>query len=90
MPLYDHRCPEGHVTEHFHPSDVDTVKCPVCDLEAPRVYLTLAKPNWLALAQGSSASPEAIDRFEKMHKQQADKEAKSLENHGDYGPRPGA
>ena len=90
MPLYDYRCPEGHIHEHLVPSDVRTVKCDTCGEEAPRVYLTLAKPHWSALAQGDSASPEAISHFERAHKQQAAKEQKSLDNHDDYGPRPGA
>jgi hypothetical protein len=36
------------------------------------------------------APTTAIDKFERMHKEQRAKEEKSLLTHGDYGPRPGA
>lgn len=91
MPLYDYRCRTcGAVEEHFVPSGTDLLPCGECGDPADRVYLEVAKPNWMALAQGNSASPEAVDKFEKMHKQQAAKEKATLQEHGDYGPRPGA
>ncbi len=65
------------------------VPCPNCLGTAELVFLTVAKPDWIGLAQGASASPEAIERFDRMHKQQAAKESKSLKEHGDYGPSPG-
>lgn len=87
MPLHDYRCTScGAVTEHFVSGRTPAVECPKCASEATLVFLVCAKPAWLSLAQGENASPEAIDKFEKMHKQKADKEKKSLENHGDYGP----
>jgi len=39
---------------------------------------------------GESASPEAIARFDTMHKKQKAKEEKTYADHGDYGPAPGA
>lgn len=91
MPLYDYRCQTcGAIEEHFAPSGLKELPCGECGENAIRVYLTLAKPHWLALAQGDSASPEAIDKFDRMHKQQAAKEKRSFERNGDYGPRPGS
>jgi len=90
MPLHDYRCPYGHVSEHFVKAGTNVVACTECEADAKLVFLVSAKPNWLALAQGQNASPEAIDKFEKMHKQQAAKESKSMQENGDYGPRPGA
>lgn len=90
MPLHDYRCLRcGQTAEHFVPMGTQSVDCPNCLGTAELVFLKVAKPDWLSLAQGSSASPEAIDRFEKMHKQQTAKEQKSLKDHGDYGTTPG-
>ena len=90
LPLFDYRCTLGHTQEHLVSSDTKTMQCPVCLQVAYKIHLKVAKPDWLALAQGASASPEAINRFDKMHRKQADKESKSMSDHGDYGPRPGA
>lgn len=90
MILHDYRCDKcGEVVEHYVAQNTDFMPCP-CGGSARRIFLMSAKPAWLALAQGSSASPEAIEKFDKMHRQQAAKEYKSLEEHGDYGPRPGS
>lgn len=87
--LHDYRCSCGKVSEHFVRPEETQVLCE-CGQMADRVILKAPSPDWLSLAQGDSASPEAIDKFEKMHKKQAAKENESLDNHGDYGPRPGA
>ena len=63
--------------------------CGACGGVSHRVILRAAKPYWSRLAMGDSASPEAIDRFERMHKQQKAKEDKTYAEHGDYGPAPG-
>jgi len=86
MPLHDFRCPYGHVTEHFVKAGTKIVQCGDCLAQAKLVFLTSPKPLWMELAMGENASPEAIDKFEKMHKQKADKEAKIKKEHGDYGP----
>jgi len=91
MPLHDFRCRTcGHVQEHRVEAGTTELPCPRCTATADRVFLVAPKPDWLGLAQGDSASPEAVDRFERMHKQQAEKESKSFKEHGDYGPRPGS
>lgn len=90
MPLHDFKCRRcGATNEHFVQQGTKALDCPVCLGTAELIFLTAPKPAWLSLAQGSSASPEAIDKFEKMHKQQTAKEYKSLQDHGDYGTRPG-
>ena len=90
MILHDFRCRDCDlVREHFVGRGVETYPCE-CGGIADRVILQAPKPDWLGLAQGDSASPEAIDKFDKMHRKQAAKESKALEEHGDYGPRPGA
>lgn len=90
MILHDYECELcSKVEEHFVKSDTEVVECGYCDGNAHKIYLQLAKPHWSALAQGDSASPEAINRFERSHKQQKAKEEKSYNEHGDYGPAPG-
>jgi hypothetical protein len=39
---------------------------------------------------GASASPEAIKKFDKMHRERAEREQKVKREHGDYGKAPGA
>ena len=91
MILHDFRCEDcGVVTEHFCGRDDRVQVCPECSGLQHRVILQTAKPYWLKLAQGDNASPEAVDRFERMHKQQRDKEVRTLNEHGDYGNAPGA
>lgn len=90
MPLHDFECTKcGATREHFVYGNTAEVECMNCGAIAKRVFLTPAKPHWAALAQGNSASPEAIARFERVHKQQKAKEDKSYSDHGDYGPAPG-
>lgn len=93
MILHDFRCRRCGVTEE-HGVDgaarITQVQCPHCLGTAERVFLKAPSPDWLSLAQGESASPEAIDKFDRMHRQQKEKEERCMQEHGDYGPRPGA
>jgi len=90
MILHDYRCEScGVVQERFVKAEEVVVGCD-CGGIATRVILTAPQPDWAGLAMGDSASPEAIDRFERVHKQQRDKEAKTFKEHGDYGPAPGS
>ncbi len=91
MPMYDYRCDNGHVTEQIVPlAERDkAADCP-CGKAAKRVLLTPPRIDWLAMGAQRDASPEFIDRFDRLHKQQKDKEERSAREHGDYGPRPGA
>jgi len=91
MILHDFKCEEcGEVEEHMCSSGDEMSICDACGGHSHKIFLTTAKPHWLALAQGDNASPEAIDKFEKMHKQQKAKEEKSYDEHGDYGAAPGS
>lgn len=91
MILHDYRCRRcGHTEEHAVKPHETALPCTKCLGTAERVYLKAPSPDWLSLAQGENASPEAIDKFDRMHRQQTAKEEKSKREHGDYGPRPGA
>ena len=91
MILYDFRCPAGHVTEHLLKLSQRTEpqECPTCGAKSERVVVDPPKWDYGRMAVNSD-SPEFIDRFERSHLQQKEKERRSLEEHGDYGPRPGA
>jgi hypothetical protein len=88
--FHDFKCPEGHVTEQYVHRDTTESPCEVCGLLAKRVFLVAPRVDWLSLGASRFASPEAIQRWDRMHKEQKDKEERSLAEHGDYGPRPGA
>ncbi len=87
MPLHDYQCKAGHVVEHLvtiHDYK-DERTCEDCGQPAKLVFLTPPKIDWAGMAMGASAGPEFIDRFEKVHKDQAEKERKCWNEHGDYG-----
>ncbi|MHA2163609.1 MAG: hypothetical protein ACXABF_14420 [Candidatus Thorarchaeota archaeon] len=91
MIMHDHRCKEcGSVTEALVQASVRSVSCQLCGGHATRVILKAPNPDWTGLAMGDTASPEAINRFERSRKQQRDKEEKSLRENGDYGAAPGS
>jgi hypothetical protein len=91
MIIHDYRCEEcNQVEEHYVSQEDQLWICDECGGVSHRVILQAAKPHWLSLAQGDSASPEAINKFEKMHKNQKAKEDKSYAEHGDYGTAPGS
>ena len=88
--MHDFRCRScGATYEHFIDRSTQFVDCPDCEGEAEKVFLVSAKPDWLGLAQGTSPSPEAVNRFKRSHRHQKAKETKSYNEHGDYGPQPG-
>ncbi len=86
MPLKDFECASGHVHEEIvnvHTMDHD---CPECGQTAHMVFLKPSKLDWGRMAQGTSAGPEFIDRFDKIRRKQKDKEIRAWNTHGDYGP----
>lgn len=86
MVVHDFRCDAGHVSEHYVSSGTDCVRCPTCWKPAHRVFLTAPKIDWAGMAQGENAGPEFIDRFEKNHKKEKERQEKIYREHGDYGP----
>lgn len=89
--IHDFKCDHcGTVTERYIDNTVRVIDCPECGKSAYRAFLTAPKLDWSGIGAQASASPEFIDRFEKAHKQQKAIEEKSMAEHGDYGPRPGA
>lgn len=93
MPLHDFRCNEcSHVHTELVKWDVKVHTCPECDNGSKRVFLKVAKPNYLAMGAQASAGPEFIKRFDKMHRDQTAKEKAFEKNHGEgeyYNTAPG-
>jgi hypothetical protein len=78
--VFDFRCPEGHVTEHFVELGTAAVQCPECDQLALR---QIAAPR--AQLDGCSGHfPTAADAWERRRESHMRKERKNQENHGTY------
>ena len=86
MILHDFQCASGHVSEHFVRSEDTQVPCPTCQKPAQRVYLVAPRLDWSGMAQGQNAGPEFIERFEKVHRKETERQEQILREHGDYGP----
>ena len=93
MPLHDFRCMScDHVHTELVKWDETTHPCPKCDNESKRVFLKPPKPNWLAMGAQDNASPEFLDKWEKMHKDQKTREEAFEKEHGEgeyYNRTPG-
>ena len=83
MPLYDFRCPDGHVHEHLAKVGQKVNVCPECGKDAKHVWLSAPKLDWSGMAMGPNAGPEFIDRFERSRKQRREQEEKHKSEHGD-------
>lgn len=92
MPTFEYTCPEcGTQFEAWcKVSERGDQRCPECDNIGRQAVRTPAQPHWSSLAMGSSASPEAIKKFESMRREQKTREEKSMREHGDYGKAPGS
>lgn len=86
MPVHDFRCRECKaVHDALVKADEVLHTCPECNAMADRVFLSAPTLNYSAMGAQKHVSPEFQDRFDKMHRQQKEKEEKSLREHGDYG-----
>ena len=84
MPIHDFRCKVcSHVFSRLVKWEEKTQTCPECENESKRVFLQLAKLNYLAMGAQKNVSPEFIDRFAKIHTKQAEKEKAFEKEHGE-------
>ena len=91
MILHDFKCSEcNHTFEELVKSGVTQIPCPECEETANRVMLKAPRIDWLSMGAQANASPEFIDHFEKVHRQQTKIEEARETEHGDYGPAPGS
>jgi putative FmdB family regulatory protein len=93
MPLHDFKCKKcSHIHEELVKWDIKTHTCPKCDNESKRVFLKVAKPNYLAMGAQKDAGPEFQTKFDKLHRDQAAKEKAFEKEHGEgqyYNTAPG-
>lgn len=92
MPIYDYRCHNcGNEFEGMSTiAQRDNPRiCHKCGSWALKVITTPPKVDWLNMAY-TGESPEFADHLARRCKQQKEKEEKSIRDHGDYGPAPGA
>lgn len=77
--VFDFKCPNDHVSEHFVENET-AVQCPECDQLALR---QLAAPR--AKLEGiTGAFPGAADKWERNRASHMRKEAKNKANHDTY------
>ena len=79
MPIKEFTCND---CEHEHTElvgiEARSAPCPECGGNSRQVFRTPPKIDWGAMGVQSNVSPEFIDRFERVHKDQAEKEKKAL------------
>lgn len=78
--VFDFRCAQGHVSEHFVEAGTQVVECPQCDQLALR---QIATPR-VQLEGITGAFPGATDKWARNRESHMRKERKNQENHGSY------
>lgn len=86
--LYDFECPQHGLFEDLVNTQTFECPCPKCNAPARRT-ISPVRINLLAMATSSSASPESINHFEKIHRQRKAIEDRCFADNGDYGHAPG-
>jgi hypothetical protein len=87
---FSYKCGSGHYHDAFVKNTVQEHECPDCGEVAKRVVRHAPKLDWLGIGASKNASPEFIDRWDKMHKDRKAHEERIEKEHGDYGPAAGA
>lgn len=84
MPTFEFTCPAcGEEFDRWCKiSERKSQQCASCGSIGVQQVRTPVKPHWTSLAMGDSASPEAIDHFDRMHRQKVEKEEKAIKEHG--------
>lgn len=89
--LYDWQCSAcGTIFEAFGTPIQEIRECDKCGQPAHKAMISFPHIDQCGMAQGNTASPGAIDYFDKIHRQQKAIEARHMREHGDIGPTPGA
>lgn len=89
MPTYSYRCDAcGSKFDELKPmAERAEAQCE-CGATAKQ-RITPVRFDTLRMGAGSDM-PTFVDKFDRMHREQAAKEEKHYREHGDYGPAPGA
>lgn len=77
--VFDFRCQEGHVTEHFV-GDESTVQCPQCH----QIALRMVSAPRAQLEPFTGAFPSAADKWVRDRESKMRQERKNQDNHGTY------
>lgn len=81
MPIKEFRCPTcNHEHDELVNLRVSEAPCPKCGASSKQVFLTPPQIDWAAMGAQPNVSPEFIDRFERNHKKQLEKEKKAAAN----------
>jgi hypothetical protein len=78
--VFDFRCVNGHVSEHFEEAGTCAVQCPTCQ----QMALRLVSAPRAKLEGITGAFPSAADKWEKNRASHMARERKNKENHGSY------
>lgn len=78
MPIKEFTCPVcGHEHEELVGVNAREAPCPKCSSNSQQVFRTAPRIDWMAMGAQANVSPEFIDRFEKVHREGAEKEKKA-------------
>lgn len=70
--MYDFRCNDGHVTEHYCSYEVQEMSCPICSKSAVRIV----SPVRISLDGTDPIYVSAYDKWAKRHEDKQKQEAK--------------
>ena len=70
--MYDFRCDDGHVTEHYCSYEVQEMSCPICSKQATRIV----SPVRISLDGTDPVFVSAYDKWAKKHEEKAKQERK--------------
>ena len=89
MPLFDYRCVEcDHISERNCHHSVEAIDCDECGNTATKVLLSAPSIGMLKMGV-DTAFPSAADRWERVHRQEADKaKKKEMEFEREMGRKP--
>ena len=65
--MFEHRCAEGHITDHYVEYEMTTVTCTVCGTPAVRI---ISAPR-IKLEGWSGHFPTAASKWERQHENAA-------------------
>ena len=84
MPTYEYTCLACDIESEVicKMAERQNQQCSTCGGSLTQEVRTPAQPHWSSLAMGDSASPEAINKFDRMHRQKADQETAKIAEHG--------
>lgn len=84
MPIFEFRCEAcSHRYDYLGKWD-DATSCPECQSEDTTKLMSAPRIPVSALARGESATPDSIDRWQKMREQKMAIEQRKLADHGTY------